>query len=455
MNRGDFTEKIKKFLVSDWFTVILLVSAVGIVFSGAEIIGSVAFVLIFGVTMALTDDWMPLLQIIMFTTCFAIRCKNSFSTFLGYWWVVPIMVVLVIIHFVRFKAKFAKGMCFRGILATSLAVTLGGVGIITFKEYFFYTSIFNVFMLGFAMLIIYSFMSATLKARDEYSFGEKFSKMMVCVICLLAVCLFEEYFSNREMFTDGFEIIPFQWRNNGATMLMLAMPFAFYLSAKDFGFFFLGIVDYILILFTGSRGGMLFGMVELLICIVVMFILDKRHRPAIAAIIGVALVVTALTYKTWIDMMSYTLLRLIDPDENSIRLQLISRGIEDFKANPLFGRGVGYMGNRDVHKSADFALCWYHCSPVQVFASFGIFGIAAYGYLIYLRIKTLLRNFTFFNISMFLSYIGLELMSLVNPGIFAPFPYLFLITIYFVMMEKCNNENDKKVLPSIMKGEKP
>ena len=455
MKCGDFTERIKKFLVSDWFTAILLVSAVGIVFGSAEIIGTVVFVLIFGVTMALTDDWMPLLQIIMFTTCFAIRCKNSFSTFLGYWWVVPIMVVLIVIHFVRFRAKFSKGMCFNGILATSIAVTLGGVGIITFKEYFFYTSIFNIFMLGFAMLIIYSFMSATLKARDEYSFGEKFSKMMVCVICLIAVCLFEEYFSNRKLLANGFEIIPFQWRNNGATILMLAMPFAFYLSAKDFGFFFVGIIDYVLILFTGSRGGMLFGVVELIICIVVMFILDKRHRPAIAAMIGVALVVTALTYRTWIDMMSYTLLRLIDPDENSIRLQLISRGIEDFKANPLFGRGIGYMGNRDVHKSADFALCWYHCSPVQVFASFGICGIAAYGYLIYLRIKTLLRNFTFFNIIMFLSYIGLELMSLVNPGIFAPFPYLFLITLYFVMMERCNNDADKKILPAIMKGEKP
>lgn len=454
LKRGDITEKTKRFLVSDWFTVILLVSAVGVVFSGAEIIGTVIFVLIFGVTAALTDDWMPLLQIIMFTTCFAIRCKNSFSTFLGYWWIVPIMVVLLVIHFVRFKAKFANGTCFKGILATSLAVTLGGAGIITFKEYFFYTSIFHIFMLGFAMLIIYSYMSGTLKASDEYSFGEKFSKMMVCVICLLAVCLFEEYFSNRELLADGFEIIPFQWRNNGATMLMLAMPFAFYLSAKDFGFFFIGILDYVLILFTGSRGGMLFGIIELIICIVAMFVLDKRHRPAIAAIIGVALVVTALTYKTWIDMMSYTLLRLIDPDENSIRLQLISRGIEDFKANPLFGRGIGYMGNRDVHKSADFTLCWYHCSPVQIFGSFGICGIAAYGYLIYLRIKTLHKNLTFFNIIMFISYIGLELMSLVNPGIFAPFPYLFLITIYFVMMERCNNDNDKKILSKITKGEK-
>jgi hypothetical protein len=56
---------------------------------------------------------------------------------------------------------------------------------------------------------------------------------------------------------------------------------------------------------------------------------------------------------------------------------------------------------------------------------------------------------------MFISYIGLELMSLVNPGIFAPFPYLFLITLYFVMMERCNNDADKNVLSKIMKGEKP
>ncbi len=447
-------EKIKKFLISDWFTVLLLIGAVGIVFSGNEIIGTLVFTLICGATLALTDDWMPVLQIIMFTTCFAIRCKNSFSTFLGYWWILLIMVPLVICHFVRFRAHFAKGMCFNGILATSVAVTLGGIGIISAKEYFSYTSLFYVFMLGFAMLIIYSYMSANLKARENYSYAEKFSKLMVCVICLLGVCLFEEYFSNRELLTEGFEIIPFQWRNNAATTLMLAMPFAFYLSRKDFGLFFIGILDYILILFTGSRGGMLFGIVELIICIIVMFILDKRHRPAIAAIIGVSLVITALTYKIWIDTLSYTLMRLVDPNENSIRLQLIPRGIEDFKSNPLFGRGIGYMGNRDVHKSADFALCWYHCSPIQVIGSFGILGIAAYGYLAYLRIKTLLKNFTFFNIIMFISYIGLEMMSLVNPGIFAPFPYLFLITLYFVMMEKSNNAEDKKLLPRMMKGEK-
>ena len=112
------------------------------------------------------------------------------------------------------------------------------------------------------------------------------------------------------------------------------------------------------------------------------------------------------------------------------------------------------MGNSDVHNNAEFTLCWYHCSPIQSLGSFGIVGVAAYGYLIYLRIRTLAKNFTFFNIAMFLSYIGLEMMSLVNPGIFVPFPYLFLVTIYFVVMERCNSEKDKQLLNKTVKGEK-
>ena len=45
------------------------------------------------------------------------------------------------------------------------------------------------------------------------------------------------------------------------------------------------------------------------------------------------------------------------------------------------------------------------------------------------------------------------MMSFVNPGIFAPFPYLFLATIYFVIIEGCNNEDDKKALSQLIKGQ--
>ncbi len=446
-------DKIRKFLISDWFTAALIIAASIIVFTGTEIAGTVIFIVIFGITMALSEDFLPALQIIVITTCFAIRCKHSYDDFIQFWWLAPGVALLILSHFVIYKIKFKKGSCFYGILATSVAVTLGGVGIITAKEYFSTVSLFYMFMLGFAMLIIYMYMNYALKIHESYVFSERFAKLMASIIIMLCICLAEEYASRLPELADGFDILPFQWRNNGSTMLMLAMPFAFYLSAKKFGWFFVGMLAYAAIIFTGSRGGMIFGLIELGICFVTMFFLDKHHRPFICAIFFTCLIAAFLLRHFLFDIISYTVERLLNPAENAIRLELIPRGIEDFKSNPLFGRGLGYMGNSDVHNNAEFTLCWYHCSPVQVIGSFGILGIAAYGFLLFLRIKTLSANLTFFNIMMFISYIGLEMMSFVNPGIFAPFPYLFLVTIYFVIMERCNSNEDKKTLPLLIHGQ--
>ena len=447
-------EKIRKFLVSDWYTVILFALACLVVITGTEVLGTLIFAIIIGFSMTLIDDWLVPLQGVMLTFCFAIRCKHSFDDFMKYWYLAVIAGVLVFSHFILYKFKFRKGSCFNGILATSLAVTLGGVGIITAKEYFSLTSIFYIVMLGFGMLFVYSYMGGALDKEYDYDFSGRFAKMMVSAVLLLSFCLAEEYISRASELGGGFDILPFQWRNNGSTMLMLAMPFAFYLSARKFGYFFIGMLSYGAILLTGSRGGMIFGLIELVICMAVMLIVDKRHRIAIVIISAACLLAAFIMRQLLIDMVSYTLERLLNPSENAIRLELIPRGIGDFLANPLFGRGIGYMGNSDVHHNAEFTLCWYHCSPIQVIGSFGVFGVAAYGYLLYLRIRTLAKNFTFFNIAMFLSYIGLEMMSFVNPGIFVPFPYLFLVRIYFVVMERCNSEKDKQFLGKIVKGEK-
>lgn len=451
--RNSILPEIRKFLVSDWFSAILLLGAVVIVFTGTEVVGTLIFALVISTIMALTDDLLPALQALMYTICFAIRCKHSFDDFIQHWYFAPPIVILILSHFFLFRFRpSCKGSIFKGILASSAAVTLGGLGIISAKEYFSSTSIFYVLMLGFIMLLFYAYFTEAIKPRDTYEFSERFSKMMVSIIIMLCICLFEEYFSRRAELAGGFDILPFQWRNNGSTLLMLAMPFAFYLSAKKFGYFYVGILAYIAMLVSGSRGGMLFGLVELIICIAVIFIIDKRHRLAIGITVGVICAGLVIVSNQLIDMLSYTLTRLVSMDENSIRLGLISRGIEDFKANPLFGRGLGYMGNNDVHNNAEFTLCWYHCSPIQIIGSFGLFGVAAYGFLIYQRIKTLVKNLTFFNIFIFLSYIGIELMSLVNPGVFVPFPYLFMITMYFTIMENCNSDNDKNFLPLLMKG---
>ena len=444
-------EKIRRFFSSDWFTAFLIIAAGFIVVTGNEIAGTIIFVVICGLVMALCEDFLPALQVILITTCFAIRCKHSYDDFIRFWWLVPGVAVLILSHFFIYKAKFTRGNCFFGILATSIAVTLGGLGIITAKEYFAPVSLFYIFLLGFAMLIVHMYMNSALKIRDGYVFSERFAKMMAAVIVMICICLAEEYLSRLDELNGTFDILPFQWRNNGSTMLMLAMPFAFYLSAKKFGWFFVGMLAYAAIILTGSRGGMIFGLVELGICFTTMFILDKRHRPIIGAIFFGCLIVAFLMRHFLIDIVSYTIQRLLSPTENAIRLQLIPRGIEDFKSNILFGRGIGYMGNNDVHNNAEFTLCWYHCSAIQVAGSFGTVGIVAFVYQFIKRNLLIWKKATLFNMTIFLSYISLELMSLVNPGIFCPVPYLLLVVLYLIVIEKSNDTEPQVKVPILKK----
>ena len=104
------------------------------------------------------------------------------------------------------------------------------------------------------------------------------------------------------------------------------------------------------------------------------------------------------------------------------------------------------MGNRDVYAGADFSIAWYHCELIQIPASFGIVGIAAYAYQFIKRNILLWKKPTMFNMTVFLSYISLELMSLVNPGIFSPIPYLLIVTMFFAIVERCNVGTVQKII---------
>ncbi len=444
--------KIRSFILSDKYTVFLFVLATLTVITGTEVFGTMLFALIITFTMAVCDDYLPVFEGILFVICFAIRCKHSFDSFIKLWWMAPPIVIFFLLHFIINGIRLKSGKCTKGIVATSLAVTFGGIGSISAKEYFSSTSIFYIILLGFGMLLIYLYFSSQLKIRNPKDFADRFAKMMTVIILFLCVCLAEEYISRYAEFFKNPGVLPFQWRNNGSTILMLAMPFPFYFSVKKFGYFFIGILAYGAILCTGSRGGMLFGLIELMICILAMTIIDKRNRRKIIAIMSVGVIALAISLPFIADMLSYTLARFVTFSENEIRIGLIKRGIEDFISNPLFGKGIGYMGNSDIHHNAQFTLCWYHCSPIQVIGSFGILGIIAYGYLLYERIKLYVKNISFFNTIVFISYIGLELMSFVNPGIFSPFPYLFLVTVYFVIIEHFGGEHRKKELSNIMQG---
>ena len=450
---GAFLESLKKFLRSAPFAVLQLLLACMFVFTGQEVAGTMIFSGVIAATLAVTGDVMTGLPGLMLTVCFAIRCKHAFGKFLHHWYLAVPTFVFFAIYLIAHRHPLSKGRYFLGLLPVSVAVTLGGLGIITPSEYFSATPIFYTILLGFGMLFLYLFLHGALTARPKEDHEALLTRAMLCTIFFLCICLVQEYCYRRNELQGGFEILPFQWRNNASTLLMLAMPFPFYLACRRYGWFYVGLLVYLAILFTGSRGGMIFGAGELLLCIVVSAVIDRRHRLPTLITLVVILLLVFLIRRYLLETFRYTLERLLDPHENAARLQLLPRGLADFKANPLFGRGLGYLGNRDVHRNAKYTLCWYHCSPVQVLGSFGLVGAAAYGWMLLVRLRVLAKHLTLFNLTLFLSYLGLELMSFVNPGIFAPFPYLFLVTLYFALMEARTTDADRAGFLAVLKKE--
>ena len=427
---------LRGFLDSKYSVVAQFIAACIITTFDFEVAGVIVFGLFLSLILFVCDDLFHTFLPFMLVAMTVIKCYDSFNTFIVIAPFAVIPVVAFVYYFVKHKRRFKIGQSFRGTILFSIAVTLGGVGVISARAYFSLTSVYYTIGLGFGMAFIYLIMNTWFDNDDKNTLGERFAKAMTLVAAFGAFMVFEHYFEHiNELIADP-GIIPFQWRNNISTFMMFALPFPFYLSREKWGNFFVGLFTYAGLLLAGSRGGMLFGTVELVVCIAVLIFMDKPHRKRNLAVVGAILAVVLCFSKQLFEFCYYTIQRLFDYDENKIRLGLFERAIEDFKANPITGSGLANWDNRDLHPSTRFALCWYHSSPFQVIGSFGIVGVVCYLARLSIRVKIIAWRFNFFTAIMACSFLGIMLMSLVNPGEFCPIPYELITTLIFIILEK-------------------
>ncbi len=443
LDNSSAVQKIRTAMVSKPFMLIQwAIAAVFVSFSSKHdftsiVYGDIVLVTICCFALVMCEDITATLMPFLLIAASSIKCYDSFDVFIQFIGLAPVLVAAILFHFVVYHKKYELGATWKGILFVAVAVTMGGVGKITAKEYFNGTSVFYILGLGFGMFILYLVMNAQYNFTHKYDMREKFSWIMTMVGLFCVYMIGHFYITNLSVLVKSGSVLAFQWRNNASTILMLTFPFAFFLSSKKYPYIFAGFLQYIGIMLTGSRGGALFGSIELCICLLVFILADKKNRKKNLILIG-AIGVTVIA-------LAYPLAKFILPmlkrfmTENAIRLGLFSRAIEDFKSNVLFGRGLGYMGNTDVHDPAKFALCWYHSAPFQVIGSFGILGILAFSYQFYNRMKVLFKRITLFNLTLFVAYAGLFLMSLVNPGEFSPIPYGMMATLFFILCDKNNS----------------
>lgn len=432
---------MRKFFISEKFMLIMFAFACVITIFNIEVIGVVIFAAIISLLLVICDDLMTTTLPFLLLCETLIKCYNSYGLFIQYIWIAVPLLTALFFHLIYYRSKIVIGKSFWAILAVSISITLGGAGFISAEEYFSLISFYYVFGLGFGMLIIYVLLSTYINKDRDYSLKEKFTDIMMYMGIFAVFMILEFYLKNADAVIETKGIIYMQWRNNISTFLMFAMPFAAFKAIKKPSYIFLSLLYYGCILLAGSRGGLIFGGIEFIMTLSILIGIDKRHRWTFIAIsVGIILAMFVF-FQDFYGFFGETFDRLImgiTGTEKEVRVSLFSRAFKDFNSNPIFGTGLAYMGNMDVHHAAQFALCWYHCEPLQIIGSLGIVGIIAYIYQLCTRLYIFIKKRTVFNITILVSYLGIEMMSLVNPGVFCPLPYLFLVTMFIVIVEKVN-----------------
>ena len=450
------------------YTTLLFVLACGVTMHNQEVNGTVLFAYIAAITLLLssrlTDAMLPALLLCVFVT----RCYNSSETFFAK---VPLfipVVVAVILRFVLYakRLRFGFGRSFFGLCGVTLAVTLGGLGTITSGEYFSGGALFYVFGLGIGMVLFY----LLVKSNTDEDSARDVARVVYVMGLFACFCVLRFYYANWETVLETKRFVDFQSSNNLATFLMIAMPMPLFYASRRYVDILSVVLMYFCTFLTGSRGGLLMGTVEFVLIFFAFAIFEKRIVNRILyALLGISFIWAVYTYLP--DLAEFYGIELGTGDEESssllhyiekfkeyffrkgeARSVLLERMVQDFKTNPVFGVGIGYTGNQDAYNPVKGAMNWYHMWFAQVVGGLGILGILAYGYQLVDRIIIFVKNRSLLHFAFLMSYLGLFLMSQVNPGEFCPMPYAALAMTYFALME--GKSHSFRELPALLAGER-
>lgn len=430
-----------KFFLNRYFYLLLFCAACIVSVLDWEVGGAIAFVSLICLILVLCDDILAAALPFALLCTFVTVCYDSASTFIKFWWMAIPAAAAIIFHFVVYRQKLALGSSIWGLIAVSAAVSLGGVGVISAKDYFSPAAIYYTVFLGIGMVGLYLLLKSQLSARRSYDVRERLVLILYVTGIFAAFVVLLNVLPETRFF-GGFKIYEgLQAQNNLSTILAFALPCPFFFARENKLHLIPALLLSASMVLSGSRAGLLLGVAELLICIIVSAIWDKKNRFFyICAIVGAASV--ALLFKQRIfDILGNAGIYPVVSD-NEPRMRLIWRSIEAFKEYPLFGHGLAYTGNFDIYKPVSGAMGWYHMMIPQIIASMGIVGIAAYIFQAVLQTRIVLRSMkgTLVRersviITLALSYLGVLLMSQVNPGVFCPVPYGLMATIIFAVLD--------------------
>lgn len=460
-----------KLVLNDRRFLILEVLAFSVCFAAGQSVWGVKLgLLLLAATLWTSSDLFTTLTPLLLTSMTVLKHYGGMPS--DYLDAIPYAVLTIaafVLHFVRFPIAFTTdragryplktGKLFAAKCAVALAVILGGTGLVRFTEYFSIRNLYYILGLGPCMVLLYVAVRTYVGTDRELSPRNLITDAM-CAVCLMGILMWlSESIPNYREGNFQFYV---QWKNNLSTFLLLAFPFAFYrarTSKFSLLYHILGMSAAAVCMLTNSRGGMMFGVVILIACLIFGIVFQggktreriggkgagahvlfnvRLHCSITLGVILIGGVVYVITHPELLEILSKML--EIKPEES--RWGLIRLACENFIKNPFLGVGLGYVG--PGNHPAGFAMYWYHSTPFQIIGSMGIVGIVAYVWQFFARIWVLGERRSFFNLAILLSFGGFELMALVNPGDFCPFPYVYMLSVLFAASEWHGEQKEDK-----------
>lgn len=349
-----------------------------------------------------------------------------------------LFVAAVILHFLIWPVQIRLGRSAYGLAMVSVAAILSGCDSLSLSDRTAPLTLYYTLGLGVGMLVVYAAVRSVLAEKRPYDLKVRFAQIWLAAGLGMAAVVAAVCWQHLGDFAALNGAIPeFKSRNFSATILLTTLPSAFYLSTRNRWYLTAGAVMVVAMIFTGSRSALLFGTVLLALGCVYLV----RFGAVSVRIMGLALAVGAVFMALFGVEALKTLYenRLVEGRlfiDDSLRWHLLEQSAEDYLDHPLFGVGLGNTAHSGLFTSVPGSLFFYHCLPAQAAASMGILGITAYAVLIGDRVQILFRGRKDpFVVMLALSYAGMLLVSLTNPGEFCPFPNEVMVITLFAVAE--------------------
>jgi hypothetical protein len=348
------------------------------------------------------------------------------------WWIAIPYAASIVYNFTHWRIRLRINSSTKSLIAVAAASLIGGVGVISAKEYFSINGLYYCGLLGAGMAFASVLYGTNMARPRSYDLCSRFAAILYSIGIFTGLVVVNYYLRHFGELEPGSSVLYIQFRNYLTTMLVLAIPMPFRFVKKDRLHLLAAAFMYATLLLTGSRSGLVFGTV-ILCASAYLTIMQGRKltRGSIALVAVFAAAAAVIIFSLGQTVLSS---RLVDgklfPVTDS-RIMFLKQSVLDFLSSPINGIGIANMQNSKIFLGVPGSMVWYHNYFAQIIGSMGLIGVLAYGWLLRDRFRFLKDLHMSGETMLALGYIGILMVSMTNPGEFCPLPNEYLIVILF------------------------